>query len=561
MANFDISGARFNEQLRMLETTDPVHADLMNAMFGQLIRNDVAMRDAVSVFAKTKNEQALFLLNLRRTGKRYGVHFDAYSVSPASTGTRLYDAVGKVATPSTDSVRGINDFEGESVFYGLEVNGHVDTDGEFVVEYIKGIDNEFSREDEDKDVYILFLTQWIEMEVTANGENIILSDENHPGSFPEAAAIRPDGTVRPFVPIAKYMAWDDDSGIPHSMSGKTANHNQSHNGMITRFRKKGTQYCGTTAQDKAHLDNLFLVAFATRHTQSIMTGCTSYYYQYKASVQEADVERIIITKAQAANLVVGSSVSIGNATTLSGDSPNIDRSNSGMHAKANRVVITAIEDYDESNSAVYVDNGGTKFSTASTMINGSVESPTYISTMPWKTGACDNVLGSCGSPVSNTNSKYPYILFGVEMFLGFWEIISNVILKITSHVMVPYICYDCTKLATSVTEDYKAVGYSVVNTQATYKYISKLGYDPDNPCVRHAVEVNATSSTGYGDGHYTENLDEASDATREWLSGGNLGNGASAGRFYAGLHYALSTAHWTSAARLSASGRCAQSAA
>lgn len=561
MANFDISGARFNEQLRMLETTDPVHADLMNAMFGQLIRNDVAMRDAVSVFAKTKNEQALFLLNLRRTGKRYGVHFDAYSVSPASTGTRLYDAVGKVATPSTDSVRGINDFEGESVFYGLEVNGHVDTDGEFVVEYIKGIDNEFSREDEDKDVYILFLTQWIEMEVTANGENIILSDENHPGSFPEAAAIRPDGTVRPFVPIAKYMAWDDDSGIPHSMSGKTANHNQSHNGMITRFRKKGTQYCGTTAQDKAHLDNLFLVAFATRHTQSIMTGCTSYYYQYKASVQEADVERIIITKAQAANLVVGSSVSIGNATTLSGDSPNIDRSNSGMHAKANRVVITAIEDYDESNSAVYVDNGGTKFSTASTMINGSVESPTYISTMPWKTGACDNVLGSCGSPVSNTNSKYPYILFGVEMFLGFWEIISNVILKITSHVMVPYICYDCTKLATSVTEDYKAVGYSVVNTQATYKYISKLGYDPDNPCVRHAVEVNATSSTGYGDGHYTENLDEASDATREWLSGGTLLDGAYAGRFYAYLAGALSTAYWYYAARLSASGRCAQSAA
>lgn len=561
MANFDISGARFNEQLRMLETTDPVHADLMNAMFGQLIKNDVAMRDAISVFAKSKNEQALFLLNLRRTGKRYGVHFDAYGVSPASTGTRLYDAVGKVATPSTDSVRGINDFEGESVFYGLEVNGYVDTDGEFVVEYIKGIDNEFSREDEDKDVYILFLTQWIEMEVTANGENIILSDENHPGSFPEGAAIRPDGTVRPFVPIAKYMAWDDDSGIPHSMSGKTANHNQSHNGMITRFRKKGTQYCGTTAQDKAHLDNLFLVAFATRNTQSIMTGCTSYYYQYKASVQEADVERIIITKAQAANLVVGSSVSIGNATTLSGDSPNIDRSNSGMHAKANRVVITAIEDYDESNSAVYVDNGGTKFSTASTMINGSVESPTYISTMPWKTGTCDNVLGSCGSPVSNTNSKYPYILFGVEMFLGFWEIISNVILKITSHVMVPYICYDCTKLATSVTEDYKAVGYSVVNTQATYKYISKLGYDPDNPCVRHAVEVNATSSTGYGDGHYTENLDEASDTTREWLSGGSLFGGARAGRFYAYLYYALSPAYWYCAARLSASGRCAQSAA
>lgn len=561
MANFDISGARFNEQLRMLETTDPVHADLMNAMFGQLIKNDVAMRDAVSVFAKTKNEQALFLLNLRRTGKRYGVHFDAYGVSPASTGTRLYDAVGKVATPSTDSVRGINDFEGESVFYGLEVNGYVDTDGEFVVQYIKGIDNEFSRTDEDKDVYMLYLTQWIQMEVTATGENIILSDEKHPGSFPEGAAIRPDKSVRPFVPIAKYMAWDDSSGIPHSISGKTVNHNQSHNSMITRFRKKGNQYCGTTAQDKAHLDNLFMVAFATRNTQSIMTGCTSYYYQYKASVQEADVERIIITKSQAANLIVGSIVSIGNATSLSEGTPYIDRGVSGMHAKANRVKITSIEEYDESNSAVYVDNGGAKFSTASTMIDDSVESPTYISTMPWRTGTCDNVLGSCGSPVSNTNSKYPYILFGVEMFLGFYEVISNVIMKITNHVMTPQICYDCTKLATSVTEDYVPVGYSVADTDAAWKYISKLGYDPDNPCVRHGVEVNASSSTGYADAQYTNDLDTTSDATREWLSGGALNNGALAGRFCAYLYLALSTAYWYSAARLSASGRCAQSAA
>ena len=562
MANFDISGARFNEQLRMLETTDPVHADLMNAMFGQLIKNDVAMRDAVSVFAKTKNEQALFLLNLRRTGKRYGVHFDAYSVSPASTGTRLYDAVGKVATPSTDSVRGINDFEGESVFYGLEVNGYVDADGEFVVQYIKGIDNEFSRTDEDKDVYMLYLTQWIQMEVTATGENIILSDENHPGSFPEGAAIRPDKSVRPFVPIAKYMAWDDSSGIPHSIGGKTVNHNQSHNGMITRFRKKGTQYCGTTAQDKAHMDNLFMVAFATRHTQSIMAGCTSYSAQYAATVQESGVERIIVSKSQAAYFVVGSVVSIGNPTSLTDEgTPNIDRGISGMHAKANRVLITAIEEYDESNSAIYVDNGGTTFSTASSMISDSVEAKTYISTMPWRTGTCDTVLGSCGSPVSNTNGKYPYILFGVEMFLGFYEVISNVIMKITNHVMTPQICYDCTKLATSVTEDYVPVGYSVADTDATWKYISKLGYDPDNPCVRHGVEVNASSSTGYADGQYTNDLDATSDATREWLSGGLLYSGAYAGRFYASLYLALSTAYWIFAARLSASGRCAQSAA
>lgn len=558
MSNFDISGAVFNDQLRMLETTDPAHSDVFNALFGQLIQNDVALRDAASIFAKNKNEQALFLLNLRRTGKRYGVHFNAYNVSPASEGTRLYDAVGKVAIPSTDTVRNRNDFEGESVFYGLEVNGSVGTDGEFVVQYIKGIDNEFSRED--YDVYILFLTQWIELSIDANGENLVISDEKFPGSFPEGAAIRPDGTVRPFVAMAKYMAADNDDGVASSITGRNAAHNQNHNGMITRFHNKGTQYCGTTAQDKAHLDNLFLVAFATRNTQSVMAGCTSYSYQYAATVQESNAERIIITKAQAANFVVGSVVSIGNPTSLSSGVPNLDRGLDGMHAKANRVKIVSIEDYDGENSAVNVDNGGKKFSTASTVVDG-VTCPTYISSMPWMTGSCDNVLASCGSPVSNTNGKFPYVLFGVETSIGMYELVANVIMKIANHAMIPYICYDCTKLATSVTDDYKAVGYSLADTQETWKYISKLGYDPDNPCVRHGVEVNATSSTGYADGQWTNKLDQTADTTRLWWFGGHLSCGALAGRFFASLDHALSTAYWYYAARLSASGRCAQKAA
>ena len=47
MAFFDISDASYNENLRMLETTDRAHADVFNALYGQLIRNDVALKDAV----------------------------------------------------------------------------------------------------------------------------------------------------------------------------------------------------------------------------------------------------------------------------------------------------------------------------------------------------------------------------------------------------------------------------------------------------------------------------------------------------------------------------------
>lgn len=530
MSYFDISGAVFNNQLRELETSDPAHADVFNAVFRQLINNDVALMEAASMFAGEKNKQAEFILNLKRTGKKYGVHHSAFDVSPLSAGTRTLDAVGMVAQPSTNTVRGRNDFEGESVFYGLEVNGHVDDAGEFIVEYIKGIDNEFSRTE--RDTWMLYLTQWINITIDANGESLVISDEHHAGFFPEGAAIRTDQTVRPFVAQAKYMAGNGSDGKAASISGVNAAHDQSHNGMITRFKAKGTQYCGTTAQDKNHMDNLFEVAFATRDSQSIMSGCTGYYNRFYATVVENNVERIIISKSDANSLVVGSTVSIGNATALSGSNPTDDRGNAGLHAKANRVIITKIEDYDSNNSAVYVDNGGTKFSTGSTMV-GSTEVKTTIVTMPWHTGACDNVLGSCGSPNSNTSGKDPYILFGVEMFLGFYEVISNVILKISNHVMTACICYDCTKLATSVTSDYVECGYSIADTQESWKYISELGYDPENPSVRHGTKVAASSSTGYADGQYTNKLDQTSDGLREWLSGGNLGDWSNAGRWCA----------------------------
>lgn len=252
------------------------------------------------------------------------------------------------------------------------------------VEYIKGIDNEFSRTE--RDTWMLYLTQWLNITIDANGESLVISDEHHAGFFPEGAAIRTDQTVRPFVAQAKYMAGNGSDGKAASISGVNAAHDQSHNGMITRFKAKGTQYCGTTAQDKNHMDNLFEVAFATRDSQSIMSGCTGYYNRFYATVVENNVERIIISKSDANNLVVGSTVSIGNATALSGNNPTDDRGNAGLHAKANRVIITKIEDYDSNNSAVYVDNGGTKFSTGSTMV-GSTEVKTTIVTMPWHTGA------------------------------------------------------------------------------------------------------------------------------------------------------------------------------
>lgn len=562
MSYFDISGATFDENLRKLETSDPAHADVFNALLGQLINNDVALKEAVTKFAASKNEQALFLLNLHKDGKKYGVHFDNYDVTPSSNGTRLFDAVGMTAAPSTNAVRAVNDFDGKGCFAYLEVNGSVDENGDFQVQYIKDIDNEFSRTK--YDTWCLYLTQYVYRKFDSNGEDTVISDTRHSAEWlPEGGAIRPDGTIRPFVAIAKYMSGDNADGVASSISGVSPK-NYSFQSSLTKFRAKGTQYCAETSQDSERMTRLMEIAFATRHSQSVMAGCNWWWTQATATVQENNAERIIISKSAAKEFVVGGTVSIGNANSLTSEGKaNNDRGLSGLHAKANKVKITKIEDYDSNNAAVYVDNGGQKFSTAPTSVSG-VTCETIISTMPWNTGGCDEVLGSCGSPVSNTSGKEPYILFGVEMSSGFWETKGNTVMKIENHVMRPYICYDCTKMTTAgaTTDDWIALGYAIPDNKGSWKYISKLGYSADDPEVRYPVEVAATSSTGYADGLYTENLETTGDSQREVLgSGGLIVGGPVGGRRFANLGNGLSYSSWVCAARLSACGRCGRKAA
>lgn len=561
MSYFDISGATFDENLRKLETSDPAHADVFNALLGQLINNDVALKEAVTKFAASKNEQALFLLNLHKDGKKYGVHFDNYDVTPSSNGTRLFDAVGMTAAPSTNAVRAVNDFDGKGCFAYLEVNGSVDENGDFQVQYIKDIDNEFSRTK--YDTWCLYLTQYVYRKFDSNGEDTVISDTRHSAEWlPEGGAIRPDGTIRPFVAIAKYMSGDNADGVASSISGASPK-NYSFQSSLTKFRAKGTQYCAETSQDSERMTRLMEIAFATRHSQSVMAGCNWWWTQATATVQENNAERIIISKSAAKEFVVGGTVSIGNANSLTSEGKaNNDRGLSGLHAKANKVKITKIEDYDSNNAAVYVDNGGQKFSTAPTSVSG-VTCETIISTMPWNTGGCDEVLGSCGSPVSNTSGKEPYILFGVEMSSGFWEPKGNTVMKIENHVMRPYICYDCTKMTTAgaTTDDWIALGYAIPDNKGSWKYISKLGYSADDPEVRYPVEVAATSSTGYADGLYTENLETTGDSQREVLGSGDLYYGPLDGRRFANLSGGLSYSFWSYAARLSACGRCGRKAA
>lgn len=492
-----------------------------------------------------KSRVAANYFALQRTGAEYGVYWPLYSTSNLSAGTRTRNAANLVAYPSTDTVAARNDFDQIGIFKPLECTGHVNSTGEFVVEYFAGEDG-YDPTTQDK--YCLFGTHYFKYDFS-NGEELVLTDQAKNGFMPEAAAIRKDGTVRSFVAIAAYFASNDADGVPTSTTGKVPIYSMSHNTAITKARSKGSQYCMTTMQDIAHIRNLFMVAFATRNSQDVMKGCTSYNFQYNASLEESGVERVVVTSAQAENFIVGSRVSIGEQ----GTNTSKDRAQAYNHNIARSVEITAIEAVTDSLTAIYVDNGGETFDTTT---------KTLISTMPWATGATDLVLGSCGSPGDNDSGMYPCKIFGVEMFLGMSEVVSNVVMLCENGEMYPYIVYDCTLASASApSSDYAKVDVSLANTKGKWEYASVMGYDPANPSARFATEVSATSTTGYGDATYTINIETSGRAIREVLFGGSLTGGAGAGLWYAYLTSAPASAPWAYAARLSASGSCAASAA
>lgn len=493
--------------------------------------------------AALKTQVAANYFNTKKNGKVFSVFFNAFTASNSPTGTRLNDAVGMIARPSTDAVAERNDFDDYAIFNGLTVNGHVDSDGEFVVDYFEG---ESGFDKFSQDVYVLFGTSYVKIDIEATGETISVSDTKREGYFPMGGAVRSDKTIRPFIPIAKYMASEGASNVPMSVSGAEAYHNTiSHNTAITKFQAKGSQYCATTIQDTFLLETLFQVVFATRNSQAIMAGCTSYNNQVVITKAETGVNRALIASGQSAKYLVGSVASIGHK-----NNDSADRNNASMHNVADRRIVTKVEEVTVDGTtytAVYLD--GNSFDTDTTC---------YISNMPWRTGATDDVLGTCGSPNNNTNGQNPCRFFGVEMFIGQYEVLGNVKYRqaeVSGSMVGHYdVCYDCTNLSSSATDsNYVTVdGYDMPGGANAWRYPSVMGFDEDNPCVRGASALDASTSTGYCDGNYMNNTA----GTYEVLAFGRLHNGAIAGLFTRYLDNGLTHAGWHISARLSATGRC-----
>lgn len=488
---------------------------------------------------------------LRRNGKVFTTKIYKWETSTSPAGVKMNANENMVAEPSVGRTEGRDDYAQYGLFHHFTCNFSVDENGFNHVDALEGQIG-FTKYGKVQ-VGEVTMSAWFGIEDTTEAVLYHYSDsQTELTPYPMKESVNPDGTISPFMIHAKYAAGDID-GVPYSSKGLApangcqatqARNPVSYTGMITYMHKLGGHYCGTTSWDLFYRQLMMIIKYATTHSQSIMAGCTSYSNQNQNLVEETGVMRVVLTKAQAAGYVIGSYVSIGDV----GSNTNKDRYFSYIHNKAYSVKVTKIEDVDASNAAVYVD-APEAFDTTLT---------TWITTMPWHSGATDEVAGSDGSPNSNTNGKDPYKIQGIETCIGAYEVLGNVVMDIVTGAdgnpaRDVYVCEDASTLSSNIATvraNYKKAIAQVAYTAASWKYITEETTDP-NLGIMIPTKVGGGSTTGFADGLYT---DTGTSGQRVWLALGGLGSGALAGLWILGASRGWSSLSWSIVSGVSPNG-------
>lgn len=480
---------------------------------------------------------------LQRTGKVYTVRFPLFSKSISPIGEKMDHNEGLTCNPSTDTIIGQDDYQDIPLFKTYDVNAYSDDNGRIHVTAFKG--DKYFKDTGKVDVFVLGMSYYEKYWEDDNYWYYSRTDMPRNGYTLCAECKNTDGSKSSYALYSKYVSGEID-GKPYSSKGLIPKRNMSYNVCESYYHSRGKNYGGSPMYLYKYLMTTFYLKYATLNTQSKIYGCFNYSYQYAASMAENNVKRIVLTTAQAANIVVGSYVSIGDK----GSNSSVDRGNSYMHNKAEEVEVISKTTVDDSHVAINVDSP-TSFNTTTT---------TYLSTMHWKSGFSDKVLGRDGSIGDLTSGKYPMILQGIELAVGGYEVAGNAFMDIVNSTGKRgiYVTNDNSKIVTNVTNAKATYNKSKNSSQPTtlsaWNYITKMALDEENGMfnVIECGNSGSGSATGFCDGFY---VDSAASGQREFLLLGNLWNAAIGGLSCVDAYNSLSSASWLVLARLSISGR------
>lgn len=505
---------------------------------GEELSTYISVQTFVDVKQKTPHiDTVKNYYNLQRTGKVYQTKIWKFATNPTSTGEKLLDNAGLEFVPSTDTTEGKDDYlnGNHPMFEWVHCNYKRNDDGTaypVATEY----DSNYATTGA-VDVGAMQMSFYWNWDAS-NPEYDLVTISDMPnteyGLKPWTECKRANGTVLPYCIGSAYVSGIASDGLLRSQPGLKPERNQSHNNIITNYQKKGKGYWGAGAERNTFQILFNIIKGATKNSQSLFQGCTSYNFQYSASVQSADAHTYFpLTNAQAQNILVGSYVSVGyGQLNDTKNGVNNDRGVTNIHKYADDVKVLRIETLDENNKAVYLDIK-TGFNTTPIKLSDTVNAPITISSMHWWSGTTDTVIGRHdGSPVSNTDGKHAYRVQGREYAVGAYLIASDTVMDFQS---------DYSK---KVYIAPKGLAHSSSDATIRSKYTC-IGTIPANPDGKGSdywigdisVDVNtggwfpsakgSSNSQGWADMLYAGGT--STSGTREYLMGGYLGAGSNAG--------------------------------
>ncbi len=487
---------------------------------------------------------------LKDDGQVYGVRIPKYSYSTVTTAIKTGANAWKVLEASTDESSGRNDYAGIGLFLCPRVHGGVDKDDMMpFVTSMEGYDSRFDAEA--NDTYIARPVYY--KKVTDEGNYILKEYSMSPREGFKACrgAYTPDGELRPFILTACYM---DSDGAFSSKSGEVpgANYNATVANKVEHcsdndfsWSKARASTDGLTYFDYGDLEWLMdymELMLGVKAPRSVAVGCTSYNYTYVVAQAETGVKRVILTDAQAANIEIGSSLSIGDGTQT-------DRYQAAMHSIAKSAKVLSKTALGSGKTAINLE------------LAADIDVPATAAavTMPWRNGSCDGVLGTFGAPTEAglTNGKFPFKFQNTEWIQGLYIVLHNM----TSYNSVVnneqkhewYIApdvSDCTANNQS-TGWTKLAQVTVATSQNAWNYIEDYTSEKG---ARVPQNVGGTSTTGFMTAWHPG---ATSSAARETLVGGDLNVGAPAGVGCVPSHRGLGSTYWFIGGRSSTIGHSA----
>lgn len=501
----------------------------------------------------TKTQLLARWFNLLNSDKTFGTKFYNFGTSQTTQGELCDDSaeIG-VTTPSTNTVKGKDPLHQQFAFWTVEVEYEIDANGEIEIKSVAKVDSSFNRGGTNGMVGVAQKTGWLSITNDSVNWWVRYRTAQAPGYVPIAEGVSPvDNKPRAFVVHAKYMGGKGTDGKPTSASGLAPlNYSWSHNSQIAEWRKRGANYAGISICDIFFRILMFWLKYAKKGNSGTMEGCTSYNFQYKCAVAETGVTRVLLTEAQAKNLLVGSSVIVGDV----GSGTSTDRYVASMYKCAKNVRILSIVSTVVEETTYYAVNleTDTAFDTTT---------DTYISTMPWWSGSCDDVLGVDGSPTSCTNGKEPFIIQGLESQIGAYAVVADIIdtITVSEDSTTMTINPATVRLAKNIAQS-KSANYVDTNKPLTipkpanwaWHFIGDLAYDKAHPEFTLPSIIDNGANSGNG---FKSAVDvPTSGGVCEWLSWSALGDYSACGLACAHLANGLGGANWTFAAGAPGSG-------